>query len=228
MVLKKWNNLPSYMQNDEVKKYYDILSKKRGQLILKRVFDIVLSSILILVLSPVLLVVSIWIKLDSKGPVFYRQERVTQYGKIFKIFKFRTMIVNADKIGSLVTTSNDSRITKVGKKIRKSRLDEIPQLFNVFVGEMTFVGTRPEVKKYVDQYTDEMYATLLLPAGVTSQASIEFKDEDKIINKYNNRSINDVYINEVMPSKMKYNLDALSTFNFIKDLGVMINTIVKV
>lgn len=228
MLLKKWDDLPNYMKNDEVRKYYNILSKKKGQLILKRVFDIVLSFILILVLSPVLLVVSIWIKLDSKGPVFYRQERVTQYGKIFKIFKFRTMIINADKMGSLVTTSNDSRITKVGKKIRKSRLDEIPQLFNVFVGEMTFVGTRPEVKKYVDQYTDEMYATLLLPAGVTSLASIEFKDEDEIINKYDNRNIDDVYINEVMSSKMKYNLDALSTFNFFKDIGVMINTIVKV
>lgn len=228
MLLKKWDDLPDCMKNNEVKKYYDILSKKKGQLVLKRLFDICLSLILIIILSPVILIISIWIKLDSKGPVFYRQERITQYGKVFRIFKFRTMVVDADKIGSLVTTSNDSRITKVGNKIRKCRLDEIPQLFNILTGDMSFVGTRPEVKKYVDQYTDEMYATLLLPAGVTSMASIEFKDEDEIISKYKNRTIDDVYVNEVLPLKMKYNLEAMTSFYFVKELGVMINTIVKV
>jgi len=228
MLLKKWDDLPEYMRNEKVKKYYDVLFKKKGQLILKRLFDICVSIILIVILSPVLLVLSIWIKIDSHGPVFYRQERVTQYGRIFKIFKFRTMIVNADKIGALVTTSNDSRITKVGEKIRKCRLDEIPQLFNIFVGDMTFVGTRPEVKKYVEQYTDEMYATLLLPAGVTSLASIEFKDEDEIINRYKERSIDEIYTNEVLPLKMKYNLEALTSFSFIKEIGVMFNTIMKV
>lgn len=228
MLLKKWDDLPECMKNNEVKKYYDILSKKKGQLIFKRLFDICLSLILIIILSPVILIVSIWIKLDSKGPVFYRQERITQYGKVFRIFKFRTMVVDADKIGSLVTTSNDSRITKVGNKIRKCRLDEIPQLFNILTGDMSFVGTRPEVKKYVDQYTDEMYATLLLPAGVTSLASIEFKDEDEIFSKYKNRTIDDVYVNEVLPLKMKYNLEAMTSFYFVKDLGVMINTVVKV
>lgn len=228
MLLKKWDDLPDCMKNNEVKKYYDILSKKKGQLVLKRLFDIFLSLILIIILSPVILIISIWIKLDSKGPVFYRQERITQYGKVFRIFKFRTMVVDADKIGSLVTTSNDSRITKVGNKIRKCRLDEIPQLFNILTGDMSFVGTRPEVKKYVDQYTDEMYATLLLPAGVTSLASIEFKDEDEIISKYKNRTIDDVYVNEVLPLKMKYNLEAMTSFYFVKELGVMINTVVKV
>lgn len=228
MLLRKWNDLPDCMKNKEVKKYYDILSKKKGQLVLKRLFDIFLSLILIIILSPVILIISIWIKLDSKGPVFYRQERITQYGKVFRIFKFRTMVVDADKIGSLVTTSNDSRITKVGNKIRKCRLDEIPQLFNILTGDMSFVGTRPEVKKYVDQYTDEMYATLLLPAGVTSLASIEFKDEDEIISKYKNRTIDDVYVNEVLPLKMKYNLEAMTSFYFVKELGVMINTVVKV
>lgn len=228
MLLRSWNDLPDCMKNNEVKKYYDILSKKKGQLVLKRLFDISLSLVLIIILSPVILIISIWIKLDSKGPVFYRQERITQYGKVFRIFKFRTMIVDADKIGSLVTTSNDSRITKVGNKIRKCRLDEIPQLFNILTGDMSFVGTRPEVKKYVDQYTDEMYATLLLPAGVTSLASIEFKDEDEIISKYKNRSVDDVYVNEVLPLKMKYNLEAMTSFYFVKELGVMINTIVKV
>ena len=228
MLLKKWDDLPDYMKNNEVKKYYDILSKKKGQLVLKRLFDICLSLILTIILSPVILIISIWIKLDSKGPVFYRQERITQYGKVFRIFKFRTMVIDADKIGSLVTTSNDSRITKVGNKIRKCRLDEVPQLFNILTGDMSFVGTRPEVKKYVDQYTDEMYATLLLPAGVTSLASIEFKDEDEIISKYKNRTIDDVYVNEVLPLKMKYNLEAMTSFYFVKELGVMINTVVKV
>lgn len=228
MLLRKWDDLPDFMKNKEVKKYYDILSKKKGQLVLKRLFDIFLSLVLIIILSPVILIISIWIKLDSKGPVFYRQERITQYGKVFRIFKFRTMIVDADKIGSLVTTSNDSRITKVGNKIRKCRLDEVPQLFNILTGDMSFVGTRPEVKKYVDQYTDEMYATLLLPAGVTSLASIKFKDEDEIISKYKNRTIDDVYVNEVLPLKMKYNLEAMTSFYFVKELSVMINTVVKV
>lgn len=228
MLLRKWDDLPDFMKNKEVKKYYEILSKKKGQLIFKRLFDISLSLVLIIILSPVILIISIWIKLDSNGPVFYRQERITQYGKVFRIFKFRTMIVDADKIGSLVTTSNDSRITKVGNKIRKCRLDEVPQLFNILTGDMSFVGTRPEVKKYVDQYTDEMYATLLLPAGVTSLASIQFKDEDEIISKYKNRTIDDVYVNEVLPLKMKYNLEAMTSFYFVKELGVMINTVVKV
>jgi len=228
MLLKKWNDLPQYMKNEEVKIYYDILSHKKGQLILKRIFDIIVSFILIILLSPAILVISIWIKLDSQGSVFYRQERVTQYGKIFNIFKFRTMVANADKIGTLVTTKNDSRITKVGEKIRKYRIDEIPQLFNILIGDMTFVGTRPEVKKYVDQYTDEMYATLLLPAGVTSLASIEFKDEDDIINNYKNRDIDDVYMNEVLPLKMKYNLEELTSFYFMKEIGVMFSTVMKV
>lgn len=230
MLLRKWDDLPDYMKNEKVKTYYDELNKKKSQLFLKRVFDVVCSVILIILLSPVILFFSIWIKIDSKGPVFYRQERVTQYGKIFRIFKFRTMVVNADKMGALVTTKNDSRITKVGEKIRKYRVDEIPQLFNVLIGDMSFVGTRPEVKKYVDQYTDEMYATLLLPAGITSQASIQFKDEDEIISRYVNeeRKVDEVYIEEVLPLKMKENLGALKTFCFFKDIGVMINTVLKV
>ena len=230
MQLIKWEKLPGYMQNNEVRPYYELLKKKRGQLVLKRVFDVLCSLILIVILSPIILLFSIWIKLDSKGPIFYRQERVTQYGKVFRIFKFRTMITDADKIGTLVTTKNDSRITKVGEKIRKYRIDEIPQLFNVLKGEMSFVGTRPEVKKYVDQYTDEMYATLLLPAGITSLASIEFKDEDEIINNYINEDmgIDEVYVTKILPLKMKYNLESLASFYFFKELGVMINTVIKV
>ena len=230
MLVKEWNELPKFMQVEEVRPYYEILRKKKGQLILKRILDICASLILIVLLSPIILFFSIWIKLDSNGPVFYRQERVTQYGKVFRIFKFRTMVNNADKIGNLVTSKNDSRITKVGEKIRKYRIDEIPQLFNVLIGEMSFVGTRPEVQKYVNQYTPEMYATLLLPAGVTSLASIEFKDEDEILERYTSkgRETNEVYVKEVLPLKMEYNLKAITSFNFIKELGTMISTVVKV
>lgn len=228
MLLKKWDELPKFMQNDEVKFYYDILNKKKTSLCLKKLFDIVVSFLLMIVLSPVMLIVAIWIKLDSKGPVFYRQVRVTQYGKSFRIFKFRTMIVDADKVGSLVTTQGDSRVTKVGSKIRKCRLDEIPQVFNVLTGEMSFVGTRPEVQKYVDAYTNEMLATLLLPAGVTSLASIRYKDEDEIISKYVSEgiSVDQVYIEKVLPEKMKYNLKYLQTFKFIKDVKICIQTVI--
>lgn len=228
MLVKEWNELPEFMQVEEVKPYYDILKKKKLQLILKRVFDIVCSFILIVILSPILLILSIWIKSDSKGPVFYRQERLTQYGKIFRIFKFRTMVNNADKIGNLVTSKNDSRITKVGNKIRKYRLDELPQVFNIFLGDMSFVGTRPEVQKYVDAYTNEMIATLLLPAGVTSLASIKYRDEDEIIEQKTNegKSVDQAYIEDVLPEKMKYNLEYLDEFNIGRDLSLCVKTII--
>ena len=184
MLVKRWDKLPIDMQNDAVRPYYELLRKKVVSLLVKRIFDVIMSIVLLIILSPVFLIVSLFIKIDSKGTVFYRQERVTQYGKRFKIFKFRTMVVNADKIGSFVTINNDSRVTKIGKKLRKYRLDEIPQLLNILTGNMTFVGTRPEVPKYVAYYTDEMKATLLLPAGVTSKASIEYKDEEKILNLF--------------------------------------------
>ena len=134
MILRSWDKLPEYMRNDKVKPYYELLKKRTCSLIMKRIFDIVMSLLLLMILSPVFLVVSIWIKLDSKGPVFFRQVRVTTYGKQFRIFKFRTMCENAEKKGSLVTVGNDSRITKVGEKIRHCRLDEIPQLLNVLAG----------------------------------------------------------------------------------------------
>ena len=190
---------------------------------MKRIFDIVMSLLLLMILSPVFLVVSIWIKLDSKGPVFFRQVRVTTYGKQFRIFKFRTMCENAEKKGSLVTVGNDSRITKVGEKIRHCRLDEIPQLLNVLAGDMTFVGTRPEVVKYVNAYSDEMYATLLLPAGITSVASIQYKDEDEILSKA--KDPDDAYIHEVLPDKMKYNLASIENFSFLNEIKIMANTL---
>lgn len=195
---------------------------------MKRIFDIVMSFLLCIILSPILIIISIWIKIDSKGPIFYRQERITQYGKTFRIFKFRTMVVNADQIGSLVTTQNDSRITKVGEKIRKCRLDEIPQVFNILKGDMSFVGTRPEVKKYVEAYTNEMKATLLLPAGVTSLASIRYRDEDEMIKQGTDKgkSVDDAYIEEVLPKKMKFNLEYLNHFNITKDVSLCVKTII--
>lgn len=223
MILRSWDKLPEYMRNDKVKPYYELLKKRTGSLIMKRIFDIVMSLLLLMILSPVFLVVSIWIKLDSKGPVFFRQVRVTTYGKQFRIFKFRTMCENAEKKGSLVTVGNDSRITKVGEKIRHCRLDEIPQLLNVLAGDMTFVGTRPEVVKYVNAYSDEMYATLLLPAGITSVASIQYKDEDEILSK--SKDPDDAYIHEVLPDKMKYNLASIKNFSFLNEIKTMVNTL---
>lgn len=225
-MLKKWDNLPDFMKNDEVKVYYDVLKKKRLSLFFKRVFDIVVSLIMIILCSPILLIISILIMKDSKGGVFYRQERVTQYGRVFRIFKFRTMVQNADQIGTQVTVSNDSRITKIGSKLRNCRLDELPQLFNIFLGDMTFVGTRPESVHYVKSYTNEMYATLLLPAGVTSEASIEYKDEADLLDQADD--VDSVYINEVLPEKMKYNLNSIKEFSFFKEIATMFRTVFAV
>lgn len=230
MILVKYEKLPENLKNEKVKKYYDILSKKEISLVIKRIFDIIVALILLILLSPIILIIAIMIKIDSKGPVFYRQERITTYGKIFRIFKFRTMLQNADKVGTLVTVGNDSRITRVGKLIRKVRLDELPQLINVLKGEMTFVGTRPEVKKYVDKYTDEMKATLLMPAGITSVASIKYKDEDEILDraKQKGKDIDLAYVEDVLPEKMKYNLKYISKFSFVYDIKVCIDTVIGV
>lgn len=225
----KWEKLPENMKNPAVKEYYDRFNGKKASLLFKRLFDVAASTLMIAVLSPLIAVLAVWIKTDSEGPVFYRQERVTRYGRVFRIFKFRTMVVQADQIGALVTSSGDSRITGVGAKIRHSRLDEIPQLFNVFRGEMSFVGTRPEVPKYVEHYTDEMKATLLLPAGVTSTASIRFKDEDVMIAELTAKgmSVDEAYADHVLPEKMKYNLEYLKEFGFLKDLGICIKTLIE-
>lgn len=228
MILKSWKNIPSDIKNEKVKEYYDILNSKKISLILKRLFDIIFSLIILVILSPFFLIIAIAIKIDSKGPVFYKQERITQYGRTFKIFKFRTMVQNADQIGSLVTIGEDPRITKVGKMIRKCRLDEISQLINVLIGDMSFVGTRPEVKKYVDKYTDEMKATLLMKAGITSRASIKYKNEDEIISKYLNigEKVDDIYINRVLPEKMKWNLEYIKKFNILEDMKVCVKTVI--
>lgn len=223
MRFRAWDDIPEFMRNEEVKKYYDILDKKRFSLKIKRIFDVFVSLILIIIFSPIFLIVSIRIKSDSEGPVFYRQERVTQYGRKFYIFKFRTMVVNADKMGALVTAKNDSRVTRVGRKIRKNRVDEIPQLFNILFGDMSFVGTRPEVPKYVNAYTNEMKATLLLPAGVTSEASIGYKDEGMLLQEM--EDVDEAYIEKVLPEKMKWNLRSIKEFSLFHELRTMIKTL---
>ena len=226
MILKKWDLLPENMKTEEVKPYYLSLKKKTGSLIAKRIFDILVSLVLLILLSPVLIVISIMIKADSKGPVMFRQVRVTQYGKTFRIFKFRTMVTDAEKLGSQVTVDGDSRITKMGTRFRKCRLDELPQLLNILKGEMTFVGTRPEVEKYVNCYTPEMMATLLLPAGVTSTASIAYKDEDRLLKDA--VSPDEVYVEQILPKKMEYNYEYLKKFGFFYDIKVMIKTVTAV
>lgn len=226
MKIIKWEQLPLEMQTEEVRKYYDILKKKSCSLFFKRVFDIVGSSLMLFILLPVFLILAIAIKIDSPGPVFYRQLRVTQYGKQFRIFKFRTMVSNADKIGSQVTVKNDNRITRVGFFIRKFRIDEISQLIDVFRGTMTFVATRPESLKYAEQYTPAMKATFLLPAGVTSLASILYKDEAELLDKADD--VDKVYIEEILPAKMHYNLKSIEQFSFWGDIKVMIMTVFAV
>jgi len=214
------------MRTPEVRPYWEILDTKRGQLLLKRVFDIVVGFLLLVLLAIPMAVIAVMIKLDSEGPVFYRQERVTQYGRHFRIHKFRTMVSNADKIGTAVTVGNDSRITRVGAKLRRVRIDELPQVIDVLQGAMSFVGTRPEAVKYVERYRPEYNATLLLPAGITSECSIRYKDEDRLLNAAEN--VDDVYVNRVLPDKMKLNLDSVRHFGLLKDLATMFRTVAAV
>lgn len=218
----KFEKLPKEMQNEIVKEYLGVLNKKKFSFFLKRIFDFLASIIMIIILSPLLIILSVIIKWTSKGPVIYKQKRVTKYCRVFNIYKFRTMVNNADKIGSQVTINNDIRITKVGKFLRKYRLDELPQLFNIIIGDMSFVGPRPEVIKYVEKYTDEMYATLLVRAGVTSPASIKYKDEMKLLKQ--TEDVDYTYINKVLPDKMTYNYQYLLTFNLFKDLLILLKT----
>lgn len=226
MLLKKWEDLPSYMKCDEIRTYYDILSSKKYSLVLKRIFDVLVASVLLVILAIPMIIIAVMIKLDSPGPVFYRQERVTTYGKHFKIHKFRTMISNADKIGTAVTVGNDNRITRVGAKLRGLRLDELPQVLDVLSGNMSFVGTRPEAVKYVDKYKPEYMATLLLPAGITSEASIRYKDEATLLNITDD--IDRVYVEDVLPGKMKYNLDSIKRFSFWREIVTVFRTVFAV
>lgn len=226
MKIIEWELLPKEFKNESTKEYYDILYKKRFSLVIKRIFDILLSILLLTLLFPILLVISILIAMDSKGPIIFKQTRITQYGKKFEIYKFRTMVKDADKIGSQVTQNNDVRVTNIGAKLRGLRLDELPQLMNVLLGDMSFVGTRPEVEKYVNHYTDEMKSTLLLPAGITSNASIKYKDEAEILTNATN--VDETYVNIILPEKMKYNLESIKEFSIYNDIKTMINTLLAV
>ena len=226
LVMISWEKLPEYMQVPEVRPYYDALSQRKAQIVLKRCFDIILASILLACLAIPMIVIACWIRIDSEGPVLYRQERVTTCGRHFWIHKFRTMVSNADKIGSSVTVSDDERITSAGKKLRQFRLDELPQLIDVLQGTMSFVGTRPEAAKYVLQYKPEYYATLLLPAGITSETSIRFKDESKLLAQTDN--VDRTYVEKILPAKMKMNLESIIKFNLYTDVVTMVRTVLTV
>lgn len=226
MILRKWNDLPPQLKTKEVRPYWEILNGKRGQLLLKRIFDAALSFVLLILLAIPMGIIAVLIKADSEGPVFYRQERVTAYGRHFRIHKFRTMVSNADRLGTHVTVRNDSRITRMGAKLRDYRLDELPQVIDVLTGNMSFVGTRPEAVKYVRAYEKEYYATLLLPAGITSEASIRYKDENKLLDGA--FDTDRVYIEEVLPAKMKWNLESIREFRFTGDLATMWRTVLAV
>jgi lipopolysaccharide/colanic/teichoic acid biosynthesis glycosyltransferase len=222
MRLRAWNELPEKMRTREVRRYYNILIRQTGWFKVKRMMDVTVSLVMLVFLAIPMAVIAVMIKLDSEGSVFFRQERVTQYGRIFKIYKFRTMVENAQQLGTQVTVAQDARITRVGKVLRRYRMDEFPQLFNILAGDMTLVGTRPEVIKYVKCYTPEMYATLLLPAGLTSRTSIAYKDEDKLLTDA--KDADKTYVEEILPVKMKYNLESLRRFGVMEDATVLWNT----
>ena len=226
MLIKNFDNLPQIMKTPAVMMYYEMLAEKRAAIVCKRVFDIVMSLLLIILLSPLMLVISVMIKFDSRGPVFFRQPRITSNMKKFSIIKFRTMTDGADENGPLVTVKGDGRITGFGGKLRRSRLDEIPQIINVLTGDMSLVGTRPEVERYVKGYTDEMLATLLLPAGLTSRASIIYKDEARLLEKTDDPD--SVYVNEILPRKMVFNLEYLRDFSLGEDMKILAKTLFAV
>lgn len=226
-MLRKWEELPEFMKTTEVRPYWEVLNKRRGQLLLKRIFDLVVGIILLIILAIPMAIIAVMIKIDSKGSIFYRQERVTAYGKHFYIHKFRTMVNNAEKIGPAVTVENDVRLTKIGAKLRKYCLDEFPQLIDVILGDMSFVGTRPEVVKYVNKYKPDYYATLLMPAGITSEASIRYKDESRLLMNTTDE-IDKIYLEKILPAKMFLNLQSIINFNIVTDIKTMFVTITAV
>jgi len=222
MILRSWKDLPENMKTPEVRKYYDSLSRKKGSLAVKRAFDVCASGAMLILMSPVFLIVAFAVKNDSEGPVIYKQERVTRYGEKFRIYKFRSM-EEARSAEPQLTIGEDARITRVGKTLRKYRLDELPQLLNVLKGEMSFVGPRPEVPRYVREYTPEMMATLLMRAGVTANASIHYKGESEELEKAEDPV--KYYIQKILPGKMKYNLEDIEKFSLARDLMIMIRTV---
>ena len=191
-----------------------------------RFFDFILSLVGLVVLAPIFIVLAIWIKIDSKGPVFYKQVRVGQNGVDFGLFKFRSMVVDADKKGLITVGGRDPRITRSGYFIRKYKLDELPQLINVLVGDMSLVGPRPEVRKYVELYTDEQQKVLSVKPGITDYASIEYMDENEILGKSNDPE--KTYIEEIMPEKIKYNMKYIQNKNVSEYFKIIFLTLLKI
>lgn len=222
-MLSRWDKLPPQMRTEQVRPYWDYLNERRIQLAVKRFFDVILSASALFVLVLPMLIIAICIRLDSNGPALYRQERVTRDARQFHIHKFRTMIVGADKVGSTVTAAGDSRITRVGAFLRSTKLDELPQLLDVFRGDMSLVGTRPEAPEYVNRYCNEYMATLLLPAGITSEASIRFLKEEEMLGEA--EDIDEAYLNKILPEKMKWNLLSLKHFSIWNDLRILGHTL---
>lgn len=198
---------------------------KKFNQIIKRVCDFILSLIGIIVLSPIFIIVSIAIKLDSKGKILFLQKRVGRYGKEFNIYKFRTMVSDAERLGKQITVGNDNRITKVGAFLRKYKIDELPQLFNVLKGDMSLVGPRPEVPKYVKLYSEEQKKVLNVRPGITDMASLRYKDENEILGKVDNPE--EYYINVIMKDKLKLNLEYIEKSNIFFDLYLIIKTVLK-
>ena len=191
-----------------------------------RFFDFILSLVGLVVLAPIFIVLAIWIKMDSKGPVFYKQVRVGQNGIDFGLFKFRSMVVDADKKGLITVGGRDPRITHSGYFIRKYKLDELPQLINVLVGDMSLVGPRPEVRKYVDLYTDDQQKVLSVKPGITDYASIEYMDENEILGKSSDPE--KTYIEEIMPEKIKYNMKYIQNKNVSEYFKIIFLTLLKI
>ena len=192
---------------------------------IKRLFDILASGIGIIILSPVLLIIALRIKTGSDGPIFFKQVRVGKDGKEFEILKFRTMVVDAEKMGRQITVGADNRITKVGGFLRKYKLDELPQLFNVFKGDMSLVGPRPEVPRYVKLYTEEQRKVLNVKPGITVLASIRYRDENELLGQAENPD--EFYINTIMPDKLALNLEYINKSNVFYDIYIIIETIIK-
>ena len=223
MLPKRFEDLPELFQKEAVKPYYEILDKRRVTLSIKRLCDLLFALVAIIILSPILIIAAILVKCTSKGTVFYLQPRIGMLGREFKIHKFRTMVANADKTGAAITVGkNDSRITKFGAILRITRIDELPQLIDIILGHMTLIGARPEVKKFVDEYSDEMRATLILRPCITGNASIEFRNENDML--FGKENPEQYYVDEILPIKMAINLRYLKEISFFKDIRILIDT----
>lgn len=193
---------------------------------IKRAFDFILSFVGLVLLTPLFLIVALLIKLDSKGPVFYMQSRVGRFNNDFKLFKFRTMTLNADRLGLLTLSSRDERITKLGYYLRKYKVDELPQLINVLKGDMSLVGPRPEVRKYVDLYSKNQMKVLDFRPGITDVSSIRYSNENEVLE--NQSEPEKYYIEVIMPEKIKYNLEYLKKQNILSDIQTIFRTLAKI